>query len=106
MRRGEVFYQNILAGNVEERDEGYFFTYNENYISQPDAKPVSLTFPLREEPYNSSTLFSFFDGLIPEGWLLEIAEENWKLDSRDRMGLLLSCCRDCIGAVHIIDISD
>jgi len=46
-------------------------------------------------------LFSFFDGLIPEGWLLDIAEKNWKLDPRDRMGLLLACCRDCIGAVSI-----
>ena len=46
-------------------------------------------------------MFPFFDGLIPEGWLLDVAEENWKLDRRDRMGLLLACCRDCIGAVSI-----
>jgi serine/threonine-protein kinase HipA len=46
-------------------------------------------------------MFPFFDGLIPEGWLLEIAEKNWKLDARDRMGLLLVCCRDCIGDVSI-----
>jgi serine/threonine-protein kinase HipA len=46
-------------------------------------------------------MFPFFDGLIPEGWLLEIAEKNWKLNARDRMGLLLTCCKDCIGAVSI-----
>jgi serine/threonine-protein kinase HipA len=46
-------------------------------------------------------MFPFFDGLIPEGWLLEIAEKNWKLDARGRMGLLLACYRDCIGAVSI-----
>jgi serine/threonine-protein kinase HipA len=46
-------------------------------------------------------MFSFFDGLIPEGWLLRIAEKNWKLNERDRMGLLLACCKDCIGAVSI-----
>ena len=38
---------------------------------------------------------------IPEGWLLDIAEETWKLDPRDRFGLLLACCRDCIGAVSV-----
>jgi len=48
------------------------------------------------------TLFSFFDGLIPEGWLLDVAQFIWKLDPRDRMGLLLACCRDCVGAVSII----
>jgi serine/threonine-protein kinase HipA len=46
-------------------------------------------------------MFPFFDGLIPEGWLLNIAEKNWKLRPRDRMGLLLACCKDCIGAVSV-----
>ena len=49
-------------------------------------------------------LFPFFDGLIPEGWLLDIAEKNWKLNPRDRMGLLLACCKDCIGAVSIEEV--
>jgi serine/threonine-protein kinase HipA len=65
------------------------------------AKPVSLTLPLQDKPHVSRTMIPFFDGLIPEGWLLEIAEKNWKLNARDRMGLLLACCRDCIGAVSI-----
>ena len=47
-------------------------------------------------------MIPFFDGLIPEGWLLDIAQKNWKLDPRDRMGLLLTCCKDCIGAVSIV----
>jgi serine/threonine-protein kinase HipA len=42
--------------------------------------------------------------MIPEGWLLDIAEHTWKLDPRDRMGLLLACCRDCIGAVSVIPL--
>jgi serine/threonine-protein kinase HipA len=50
-------------------------------------------------------MFPFFDGLIPEGWLLDIAEKNWKIDSRDRMGLLLACCKDCIGDVSVQDIT-
>ena len=64
-------------------------------------KPVSLTLPLQDKPHVSRTMIPFFDGLIPEGWLLEIAEKNWKLNARDRMGLLLACCKDCIGAVSI-----
>ncbi|MBP5751348.1 MAG: HipA N-terminal domain-containing protein [Treponema sp.] len=63
--------------------------------------PVSLTLPLREEVYVSNTLFPFFDGLIPEGWLLDVVERNWKLDGRDRFGLMLVACRDCIGDVRI-----
>jgi serine/threonine-protein kinase HipA len=63
-----------------------------------------MTLPLREEAYTSKVLFPFFDGLIPEGWLLDIAQRNWKIDPRDRMGLLLACCRDCIGNVSVEEV--
>jgi len=62
---------------------------------------VSLTLPLQEEPYHSDVLFPFFDGLIPEGWILDIVEKNWKINEKDRMGILLVACKDCIGAVSI-----
>jgi serine/threonine-protein kinase HipA len=51
-------------------------------------------------------MFPFFDGLIPEGWLLDIAQKNWKLNPRDRMGLLMACCKDCIGAVSVHPITN
>ena len=96
---------NLLAGELKETDEGYLFLYYKDYLQSEKAEAVSLTLPLSENPYESTTMFPFFDGLIPEGWLLEIAEKNWKLDARDRMGLLLACCKDCIGAVSIVEES-
>jgi serine/threonine-protein kinase HipA len=90
-----------LAGYLTENENGYSFLYDKAYLVQPKAKPVSLTLPLQDIPHINRTMFPFFDGLIPEGWLLEIAEKNWKLNARDRMGLLLACCRDCNGAVSI-----
>ena len=101
MRKAKVFMHNELAGIITENEDGYLFQYEKKYLENPNSKPVSLTLPVREEPLFSRNMFPFFDGLIPEGWLLEIAEKNWKLDARDRMGLLLACCRDCIGAVSI-----
>ena len=71
-----------------------------------EAKPIILTLPLRREAYESQTMFPFFDGLIPEGWLLDIATDSWKINPRDRMELLLTCCRDCIGAVSVERISE
>jgi len=102
MRQGKVYYKDSFAGIITENENGFNFKYNEDYLLQENAKPVSLTLPLREDKYESSVMFSFFDGLIPEGWLLDIAEKNWKLDERDRMGLLLAFCKDCIGAVSIV----
>lgn len=106
-RRGWVFAFDELAGVIEETDAGdYVFTYAAAYLSRPNAVPVSLTLPLRPEAYVAEHLFPFFDGLIPEGWLLDLYAKNWKLNPGDRMGLLLSACRDCIGAVHVVPRED
>ena len=94
--------KNIFCGVVSETDAGYSFVYNKNYLQNNDAQAISLTLPLTDKPYQSKTLFSFFDGLIPEGWLLDIAERNWKINYKDRMGLLLTCCKDCIGAISVV----
>ena len=104
MRKGQVLCNGIAAGIITEDEHGYTFVYNKAYLSMPDAQPVSLTLPLRQEPYTNNVMFSFFDGLIPEGWMLNIAERNWKINLRDRMALLLTCCRDCIGNISIIPI--
>jgi serine/threonine-protein kinase HipA len=104
MRQAHVYIRERLAGVVIEDDNGYAFRYFSDWIHSEHAEPASLTMPLTETTYTSKVLFPFFDGLIPEGWLLDIAERSWKLDRRDRMGLLLACCRDCIGAVSVVEI--
>ncbi len=101
MRKAKVYMHNELAGFLMESEDGYSFKYDVNYLYGSEVKPISLTLPLQEKSFVSKTMFPFFDGLIPEGWLLEIAQKNWKLNARDRMGLLLACCRNCIGAVSI-----
>ena len=89
------------AGALIEDDDGFHYTYEEEYLNNENAEPISLTLPLQSAKYSSKILFPFFDGLIPEGWLLDIVEKNWKLDIRDRMEILLVTCADCIGAVSI-----
>ena len=100
-RRAEIRMQGRRVGVLVETDQGYRFQYDEAYAAESAAMPVSLSLPLQSEPFEDKRLFPFFDGLIPEGWLLDIAEKTWKLDPRDRMGLLLACCRDCIGAAEV-----
>lgn len=100
-RTAYVYVRNTFAGVLRETDEGYSFKYDGGYAANTANAPVSLTLPLRKEEYTSKWLFPFFDGLIPEGWLLNIVTHNWKLDSRDRFGILLVACKDPIGAVSI-----
>lgn len=102
VKRGRVLLDNTVAGLIEERDGLYIFTYDKEYLKSATPKAVSLTLPLREEPYEQTTLHSFFDGLIPEGWLLTIIQDNWKINPRDRMSLMLLACKDCIGNVSVV----
>jgi len=101
-RKGKVFYKDYLAGIIEEIEIGYRFSYDEEYLLREQSWSISKTLPISEHPYTSKTMFPFFDGLIPEGWLLDVAVDNWKLKPKDRMGLLLACCEDCIGAVSVV----
>ncbi len=100
--KGRVFYWDLLAGILSETDEGYEFIYDDKYLKNDKARAISLTLPLQQEVYINKVLFSFFDGLIPEGWLLQIATDYWKVKPNDRFELLLLTCRDTIGAVTIV----
>lgn len=102
-RTAFVYVRNVFAGTLAETDSGYSFSYDKDYLKSDNAAAVSLTLPLSDEPYNSRTLFPFFDGLIPEGWLLNVVSRNWKIDTKDRFGLLLVACKDAIGNVSITE---
>lgn len=103
LRQAEVYYKERLAGLLSEVDSGYEFAYLPEYLASEGARAVSLTLPLQEETYVSNVLFPFFDGLIPEGWLLDVAIRNTDISILDRMSLLLLCCKDCIGAVSVVE---
>lgn len=101
-KTAKVLYDGVLAARLSETDDGYTLQYDEQYLEQQGSRLISLTLPKRKEAYNSKVLFPFFDGLIPEGWLLNIAVDYWKLKPNDRFELLLTTCRDTIGAVTVV----
>ncbi|MCD6039669.1 MAG: phosphatidylinositol kinase [Gammaproteobacteria bacterium] len=102
-RIAKIFVNDLLAGTLTESTEGeYLFKYDATYLTNEKNNSVSLTLPKRKEIYTSDILFPFFDGLIPEGWLMDMGIKNWKLNKKDRMGLLLHLCADCIGNVSVI----
>lgn len=102
MRQALIKYNNIEAGILTETDQGeYILEYTKSYIQEYPNYFITFQMPVSNQVYKSNRLFPFFDGLIPEGWLLNIAVESWKINKNDRMGLLLACCQNCIGAVSV-----
>ena len=100
-RTAYVYVRDTFAGILRETDSGYSFIYDDDYLILEKPLAVSLTMPLQKEEYTSKTLFAFFDGLIPEGWLLNVVSHNWKVDRKDRFGILLVACKDPVGNVRI-----
>lgn len=97
MRKALVKVQGVVAAVLEENAAGYILTYEGGY----QGGPVSLTMPVRVEPYQFDTFPPFFDGLLPEGWQLDALLRTMKLDRRDFMGQLLSVGADTVGDVTV-----
>ncbi len=103
-RVGMVSIDEVRVGTIRETNEGIRFQYDEEWVANSGA-PVSLTLPVRAEPYDSPRLGPFFENLLPEGWLLELATTKLKISKDDAFGLLLATCADCVGDVEIRPLS-
>ena len=102
MRQGKVLYDSVFAGVIAETNDGeYTFSYDPSYIREYPHQFLTFSMPVTAKVYREKRLFPFFEGLIPEGWLLDIASDSWKINKNDRMGLLLACCKNCIGSVSV-----
>jgi len=100
LRKAQVFYNNELAGYLAETSKGYTFQYDSEFLKKNI--PISMSLLPREEPYESKELFSFFKGLLPEGWYLNIVSATQKVDSKDSFGVLIGTAgTDTIGAVTV-----
>jgi len=100
-RAAVVFLAGQRVGRLEEIPGGTRFTYDQHWLDRPDALPVSVTLPLRREPYDTASVHPFFLNLLPEGWLLDTTAKLLKISKDDAFGLVMHTCGDCIGAVEI-----
>ena len=98
MRKANIFVHGIFAGVLEEiKHDQYTFTYDPNYVGSP----VSLSMPLQKIKYEFNEFPAFFEGLLPEGIMLEALLRNYKIDKKDFFGQLLIVGNDVVGAVTI-----
>jgi len=103
MRQCEVYLHGIKVGLLTENENRDFtFIYDKAYLLSKGAEPVSLTLPLRSEPYHSPFLFSAFANLLSEGENRQIQSQLLRIDAEDDFGILLATCQfDTIGAITV-----
>lgn len=102
MTRVKIYISGVFCGVLAEDFDGYHFQYDADYLQMEGAVALSPTMPLQSESFTKEFMFPVFDGLIPEGWMLDIVDKSWKITPRDRMKLLMLCCKDCIGNISVL----
>ena len=102
MRSARIDMHSVPAGILEEMSPGklYRFTYFEAY----SGAPISLTMPVGEAPYDFDGFPSFFDGLLPEGVMLDGLLRQRKIDKNDLFSQLLAVGEEMVGAVTVEEI--
>ena len=105
MRKAEVYFNDRLAGLLEETEHGYRFRYEERYLDE-STTAISLTLPKQKAPFESPTLFSFFYGLLAEGALKQDQCRKLRLDGADHFGRLIKTTHsDTIGPVSLKEVT-
>jgi serine/threonine-protein kinase HipA len=98
MNKACISIHGIKAAILEQCDNGqYILTYDANYHDAP----VSLTMPVTKRRYEFDTFPAFFEGLLPEGSMLEALLRKYKIDKNDYFQQLITVGQDVVGAVTI-----
>ncbi|MBR1758117.1 MAG: type II toxin-antitoxin system HipA family toxin [Lachnospiraceae bacterium] len=106
MRAFEVFLeiagQSVLVGSLKEGSaEQAVFCYDDAYLSSPDAQAISVSLPLKPEPFSEEETRCFFEGLLPEGFTRRAVAERMHLPEYDFLSLLYGLGKECLGAIRV-----
>jgi serine/threonine-protein kinase HipA len=99
-----VLLNNRLVGHlVKDPGGGIEFRYDQSWLELEQAFPVSLSLPLREEPYRGERVVAVFENLLPDSETLRrrVAEKVGAAGT-DAYSLLSEIGRDCVGALQFI----
>lgn len=103
MRQAIVYVHGNRAGILTERNANeYYFEYDENY----QGEAVSLTMPVNHRKYGYKSFPPFFEGLLPEGIMLEGLLRIAKIDKMDYFSQLIATGNDLVGAVTVKLLED
>jgi HipA-like protein len=106
MRTARILFKGEEAGMLIQHDDGTFtYRYNDNWLTENNKPPISLTFPKSQQEFHSKSLFPFFYNMLPEGSNKQVVCKAMRIDEQDYFGLLMTTAKyDPIGAIRVIKI--
>jgi serine/threonine-protein kinase HipA len=100
-----VYQNDRLVGHLLKQPGGAIeFRYDREWLDRGKAFPVSLSLPLREEPWRGEPVTAVFENLLPDSDdLRKRVAGKVGAAGTDAYSLLAAIGRDCIGALQFID---
>jgi len=103
MKRLVVYLNHELAGTLDQDDSGLLrFRYNEQWLNNPDAMPLSRSLPLQIEPFPGKDARPFFAGILPEEGPRQKIAAILGISERNDFTLLERIGGECAGAVSLV----
>lgn len=97
----DVYLHADRAGSLERRAQARLhFTYAPDWI-EAEREPISLSLPVREDPYEHAACAPFFEGLLPEGDFLKAISRTLHISARNPFQLLAEIGGECAGAISV-----
>ncbi|VAW75860.1 hypothetical protein MNBD_GAMMA12-636 [hydrothermal vent metagenome] len=90
-------------GHLWLDEQAHFtFQYDEDWLNDPDATPLSLLHPLQTDPIKNDKTRVFFTHLLPEQELKKIVARNLEIPVSDDFSLLGAIAGDCMGDITLV----
>jgi serine/threonine-protein kinase HipA len=99
--RLDVYLHSRVAGVLERRSQARLrFAYAPDWI-ESDEQPLSLSLPVRSEPFEHEECAPFFEGLLPEGDFLKAIARTLHVSATNPFQLLTELGGECAGAISV-----
>lgn len=99
----QVYMHAHKAGMLVQDGTGLLsFTYDQSYLQQPGAIPLSFSLPLKEAQFNNTQCRGFFSGLLPESEVREVVAKNLGISAKNDFSMLREIGGECAGALSFI----
>lgn len=79
------------------------FCYDEKWLAQSDAYPISLSLPLQIQPHKGDPVANYFENLLPDLTSVRRNLQNrYQTTSTHMFDLLHAIGRDCVGSLSLV----
>ena len=94
-----VYLFSKFAGTLEHENGVLSFTYDKNYLKDPNSKPLSYLIPLSSEVYHNDRLIPFISNLLPEESVRVKIARILGISFDNTFALIKALGGDCAGAI-------